>query len=76
MGEIVKLERKPEWLASFDLYRDPDGQLVCVLMDARTSLVESQPSASHEKLLLVADMVESGLGRMRANALTLKDRAP
>lgn len=68
---VVKLERKPEWLFSVDVYRDPDGQLVCMLADARTSIIE-QDGDPRSKLLRFANMIEDGLGRMRANAEALR----
>lgn len=70
-ADVVKLERKPEWLFSVDVYRDPDGQLVCALSDARTSIIE-QDGGPRSKLLRFADMIEDGLGRMRANAEALR----
>ncbi len=72
MAEIVKLERKPEWQASFSLYRDSDGQLVVVLEDARVQLVE-RPMSSRDNLLTFADQIEAGLDRMRENAKLLGD---
>ena len=71
MSNVVKLERKPEWLFSVDVYRDPDGQLVCVLADARTSLIERE-DAPADALQQMADMIHEGLGRMRANAEMLR----
>lgn len=71
MSNVVKLERKPEWLFSVDVYRDPDGQLVCVLADARTSLIEREGEPA-DKAQDFADMIEQGLGRMRANAEMLR----
>lgn len=72
MAEIVKLERKPEWQASFSLIRDSDGQLVVVLEDARISLIE-RPMSSRDNLLTFADQIETGLTRMRENAKLLGD---
>jgi len=71
MSNVVKLERKPEWLFSVDVYRDPDGQLVCVLADARTSIIEQEGEPA-DKLLRFANMIEDGLDRMRANAEMLR----
>lgn len=71
IADVVKLERKPEWLFSVDVYRDPDGQLVCTLADARTSIIEQEGEPTR-KLLWFADMIEEGLGRMRANAEALR----
>jgi hypothetical protein len=71
MSNVVKLERKPEWLFSVDIYRDPDGKLVCVLADARTSLIESQDTPA-DALHQMANMIESGLVRMRDNAEMLR----
>lgn len=72
MAEIVKLERKPEWQASFSLIRDSDGQLVVVLEDARIPLIE-RPMSSRNNLLTFADQTETGLVRMRENAKLLGD---
>lgn len=72
MAEIVKLERKPEWQASFSLIRDSDGQLVVVLEDARIPLIE-RPMSSRDNLLTFADQIETGLVRMRENAKLLGD---
>lgn len=68
---VVHLERKPLWQASFDLYRDPDGKLVVVLTDARTSWIEG-PGSPATKLHSMAFMVEEGLERMRDNAQALQ----
>lgn len=65
---VIKLQHQPTWLASFDLYRYPDGQLCVRLVDARTSVVEAEPTASADKLLLLANWIQDGLDRMRANA--------
>lgn len=71
MSNVIKLERKPEWQFSVDVYRDPDGELVCVLTDARTSLIEREGEPA-DKAQDFADMIEQGLGRMRANAEMLR----
>ncbi len=68
---VVKLERKPVWQSSFDLYRDPDGKIVVVLTDARTSWIEG-PGSPATKLHTMADMIEEGLERMRENAQALR----
>lgn len=73
MSNIVKLpEPKDQWQFTVDVVRRPDGVFAAILVDARTSLIESGEMEPHQKLHQIADILESAIRPMRANAESLK----
>ena len=73
-SNIVPLPRQDQWLFSIAVFRAAkDGKLVARLQDARTELIEAEPSDSGIKLQLIADMLEVAITAMRAEAAALSE---
>lgn len=74
MSNVIPLQQSEQWLFSVDVVRRTDGGLEARLTDARTSLIESDPTAPDAKLELIANMLDEAIGAMRANARALKGK--
>lgn len=61
-----------QWQFSVDVERRPDGKLVAVLVDARTSLIESGSQEPHIKLNEIASLLEEAIVVMREEASKLR----
>lgn len=65
---VAPIPRRYEWLARFDLVRSVDGKLRLVLIDARTSLIESDQTDTANKMRHIAFLAAEGADNMRLDA--------
>lgn len=73
MAQMYELPKPADqWQFTVEVFRRPDGQHAARLLDCRTSLIESGDTASSAKLHEIANLLESAIGPMRADAEALK----